>query len=76
MFALRSLASKGIFLNDSLPFFKEKLADRFDKVVYNAAFAIGHLAEHGKYEEMMLIPLASLLHDKNQIVRQSSTFAL
>jgi len=75
-FALKALIKCDIFADDATNFFSEKLHDRFDKVSYNAAFAIGHLAERGIVDKSTVTSLTALLSDKNIVCRKAAAFSL
>lgn len=71
-----NFVNQGVYFKDALYSFHKNLLDKFDKVTYNSAFAIGHLANMDTFDEKTLINLISLLGDSHPYTRKASAFAV
>lgn len=74
---ISSLAKRRIFDINSIEPLIKLLLDNNNRVSYNAAFAIGDLADYcGFYDRKAVSPLVKFLYDKDEIVRWSGAFAI
>jgi HEAT repeat protein len=74
---ISSLAKKRIFDVNSIEPLTKLLQDESNPVRYNAAFAIGDLAQYCRvYERNTASKILTFLYDKDEIIRWSGTFAI